>query len=327
MKRFTVLVTDYVFADFDQERRILAGADAELTVLQCKSIAELKPHLPGVHGLLNTYLPGIGAEVFDAAPNLKVVVRYGIGLDTIDVPAATQRGILVANVPDYCINEVADHALAHFLALARKIPLSDRKVKSGEWSLAYVKPLKALAGMRAGIIGFGRIGRAIALRLSAFGVEVVFQDPLVVTETAGCRPAAFDEVLATCEAIFVQCPASKATRHLLGREAFEKMRKQPLVINCARGEIIDTDALVWALQNGKVGGAGLDVLDDEAAVAKKPHPLKQFDNVTITPHSAWFSDTAIPTLQRRAAEEMAKALKGERPSSLVNPEVVERKRP
>jgi D-3-phosphoglycerate dehydrogenase len=326
MSTQTVLVTDYVFADFDQERKILAGIGVELKVAQCKSIVELKPLLRGVHGLLNTYLPGIGPEVFDAAPELKAVVRYGIGLDTIDIPAATHRGIMVANVPDYCINEVADHALAHFLALARKISLSDQKVKMGEWSLAYVKPMKALAGMCAGIIGFGRIGRAIATRLKAFGVKVVFHDPMIATETEGCQPVTFDTVLATCDAIFVQCPASKATRHLLNRSAFEKMRRQPLVINCARGEVVETDALVWALQNGQVSGAGLDVLEDESII-KTQHPLKECPNVTISPHSAWYSEAAIPALQRRAAEEMARALCGDRPSSLVNPEVMERRKP
>ena len=249
-------------------------------------------------------------------------MRYGIGLDTIDIPAATERGIMVANVPDYCINEVADHALSLFLALARKVPLSDRKVRAGEWSLAYVKPLKALFRMRAGIIGFGRIGRAVAQRLQAFGIEVTFHDPCLSQDTAGCRALSLDELLATSDAIFVQCPATKTTRRLLDRAAFAKMQKQPLVINCARGEIVETDALVWALENGHVSGAGLDVLEDEAAVVKTPHPLKQRDNVVLTPHSAWFSDAAIPTLQRRAAEEMARALRGEKSSSLVNPQVM-----
>jgi len=322
MPQLRVLVTDHVFESFEAEERILGEIGAELQVLQCRSAEELKPHLPGVHGLLNTYLPGIDAQVYDAAPDLKAVVRYGIGLDTIDIPAATQRGIIVANVPDYCTDEVADHALAHFLCLARKLLLSDRKVRGSEWSLAYLKPLKAMRAMRAGIIGFGRIGRAIARRLAPFGTEIVFHDPQVTGATEGCSPVPLDDLWATCDAIFVQCPASLETRHLLGREAFEKMKKQPLIINCARGEIVDTDALVWALENGRIAGAGLDLLEDEDAVVKHDHPLKHFDNVTLTPHSAWFSDLAIPSLQRRAAEEMARILTGERPRSLVNPEVL-----
>jgi D-3-phosphoglycerate dehydrogenase len=175
--------------------------------------------------------------------------------------------------------------------------------------------------MRAGIIGFGRIGRAIAERLAPFGPEIVYYDPMIGGEVGGARRVCLEELWGTCDAIFVQCPATPETRHLLGREAFEKMQKQPVIINCARGEIVDTDALVWALENGKVSGAGLDLLEDEDAVVKHDHPLKHFDNVILTPHSAWFSDVAIPNLQRRAAEEMAGILSGQRPTSLVNPEV------
>jgi D-3-phosphoglycerate dehydrogenase len=322
MASFRVLVTDHVFENFAAEEEILGGVGAELQVLQCRSAEELLPHLAGVHGLLNTYLPGIDARVFDAAPVLKAVVRYGIGLDTIDIPAATARGVLVANVPDYCIDEVADHALAHFLNLARKIGLSDRRVRGGEWSLAYVKPLKAIRTMRAGIIGFGRIGRAIAERLAPFGLEIVFYDPVLSGTIGGARRVCLEELWGTCDAIFVQCPATPETRHLLNRDAFEKMQRAPLIINCARGEVVETDALMWALETGKVSGAGLDLLEDEDAVVKHDHPLKGFDNVVITPHSAWYSNVAIPNLQRRAAEAMARILSGERPTSLVNPEAL-----
>jgi D-3-phosphoglycerate dehydrogenase len=322
MASFRVLVTDHVFENFAAEEEILGGVGAELQVLQCRSAEELLPHLAGVHGLLNTYLAGIDARVFDAAPVLKAVVRYGIGLDTIDIPAATARGVLVANVPDYCIDEVADHALAHFLNLARKIGLSDRRVRGGEWSLAYVKPLKAIRTMRAGIIGFGRIGRAIAERLAPFGLEIVFYDPVLSGTIGGARRVCLEELWGTCDAIFVQCPATPETRHLLNRDAFEKMQQAPLIINCARGEVVETDALMWALETGKVSGAGLDLLEDEDAVVKHDHPLKGFDNVVITPHSAWYSNVAIPNLQRRAAEAMARILSGERPTSLVNPEAL-----
>jgi len=321
MASLKVVVTDHVFESFAAEEQTLGDIGAELQVLQCRSAAELIPHVAGAHGLMNTYMPGINAAVYDAAPELKAVVRYGIGLDTIDIPAATERGIPVANVPDYCIDEVADHALAHFLALARKLRLSDVKVRGGEWSLSYLKPLKAIRTMRAGIIGFGRIGRAIAERLAPFKLEIVFYDPVLSGEIGGACRVCLEELWGTSDAIFVQCPATPETRHLLGREAFEKMQKQPVIINCARGEIVDTDALVWALGNGKVSGAGLDLLEDEDAVVKHDHPLKGFDNVILTPHSAWFSDVAIPNLQRRAAEEMARILSGQRPTSLVNPEV------
>ena len=323
MATFKVVVTDYVFESFEAEEEVLAAVDAELEVCQCESIEQLRPHLAGTHALLNTYLPGIGKDVFDNAPDLKAVVRYGIGTDTIDVPEATKHGIIVANVPDYCIEEVADHAMAHFLALSRKVVLSDRRVKAGEWSLSYVKPLKGIMDMTVGIIGFGRIGRAIAQRMKGFGPTTVFFDPYCEEDAEGCRRVELDELLADCDAITVQCPATEETHHLLDKDAFAKMTKKPIVINCARGAIVETDAVVWALENEKISGAGLDLLEDEDAVVQHDHPLKGFENVILTPHSAWYSEAAIRKLQRKGAEEVARVLKGERPLSLMNAEVLE----
>lgn len=322
MSRFRVVITDHVFQDFDQERAILGAVDAALEVCQCRTVADLLDRVADADGLLNTYLAGIDARVFDAAPVLKAVVRYGIGVDTIDIAEAGRRGIAVANVPDYCIDEVADHALAHFLCLARKIALADRRVKGGEWSLAAIKPLPAIRTMRAGIIGFGRIGRAIAARLKPLGCDIVFTDPCIDAVTDDCEPVSLDALFATCHAIFVQCPSTPETHHLIDAEACAAMANAPLIINCARGDIVDTEALVQALRSGRVSGAGLDLLEDHEDVVESDHPLKTMDNVILTPHSAWFSDTAIPMLQRRAAETMAQVLAGERPASLLNPEVL-----
>ena len=322
MATFKVLITDYVFEHFDAEKEVLSAVDAELDIHQATSADELVPHLPGVNAILNTYLPGMDDAIFSAAPDLKVIVRYGIGVDTIDVAAATARGVMVANVPDYCIDEVSDHALAHFLSLARKIPFSDRKVKGGEWSLAYLKPMKGITNMTCGVIGFGRIGRAIAARLKAFGPDVIFADPFGDGDVDGCRRVSLDELFAQSDAIFVQCPSSAETHHLIDRAAVDAMGKQPFIINCARGDVIDTDAIVYGLESGKLAGAGLDLLDDEDAVVKADHPLKGFDNAILTPHSAWYSSDAIGKLQRMAAEEVARVLRGEKPKSLINPDVL-----
>jgi D-3-phosphoglycerate dehydrogenase len=325
MARFKVVVTDYVFEKFEAEQEVLRAVGAELSVHQCKTQAEMREAVRDADGVLNTYLLGLDASVFATAPKLKVVVRYGIGLDTINVPDATKAGIQVANVPDYCIEEVSDHALALFLGLARKVVLSDVRVKGGQWSLSYVKPLKGITAMTAGIIGYGRIGRAIADRVRAFGPKVVFFDPAVKGATGADRGVSLEELLATSDAVFVQCPATGATRHLLNRERFAMMKQKPLVINTARGSIIDTPSIVWALETGLISGAGLDVLDDEADVTKSDYPLKKFDNVILTPHSAWFSSAAVARLQRKAAEEVARVLAGKRPLSLANPEVLEKK--
>lgn len=324
MATFKVVVTDYVFENFEQEEQVLGAIDAELVVCQAGAAEELKPEVKDADAILNTYLGPIDRDLFQVAEKLRIVVRYGIGLDTINVSDATEFGIMVANVPDYCIDEVADHALSHFLALARKLPLSDRRVKAGEWSLSYLKPLMGIGEMTAGIVGLGRIGRAIARRLQPFGVSVIFADPQVREETDGCRPVTFDALLEESDAIFVQCPSNEATHHLINKAALAKTKKRPILINCARGEIVDTAAVVWALENGKLAGAGLDLLDDEATVLEHDHPLKHFENVILTPHSAWYSVRAIRELQRKGAEEVARGLTGQRPLSLVNPEVVKR---
>jgi D-3-phosphoglycerate dehydrogenase len=326
MPKFKVLVTDHVFEHFDREKSVLSPLDAELVVREAEHASELVDDVVDADAILNTYLPGIDRELLKHGKKLRAVVRYGIGVDTINIPHATELGIMVANVADYCINEVADHALALFLTLGRKTAFSDTRVKGGEWSLSFVKPMKAAREMTAGIVGFGRIGRAIAARLRPFGINVVFSDPGVTGNADGARNVEFDTLLAASDVIFIQCPANDATHHLIDGSALNKTSKCPLLINTARGSIVDTDAVVQALQAGKLSGAGLDVLEDEDAVVKADHPLKQFDNVVMTPHSAWFSDAAIPELQKRAAEQVALVLRGERPTSLLNPEVLESKR-
>jgi D-3-phosphoglycerate dehydrogenase len=326
MARYKVLVTDHVFENFEQEEKALAGLEAELVVRQAKDAAELLEDVRDADAVLNTYLGSIDRRLFEKADRLRIVARYGIGVDTINVPDATEFGILVTNVPDYCVDEVANHALAHFLSLARKIGFSDAKVRDGQWSLSYVKPMKPLRTMTAGIVGLGKIGKAIAARLQPFGLNVTFSDP-VVDEHPGARRVAFEQLLRDSDVIFVQCPANERTRHLFDREAFARMQRKPILVNTARGPIVETDALVEALQKGLVSAAGLDLLEDQEQVVATDHPLKSFDHVTLTPHSAWYSELAIPELQRRAAEEVARALRGEPPRSPINPEVLERKEP
>lgn len=321
MPKYKVLVTDHVFENFDGEKAALESVDAELVIRQAKTPGELTEDVRDADAILNTYLGPIDKALFSVAEKLKIVARYGIGVDTINVADATDRGIMVTNVPDYCVNEVADHALALFLTLARKTAFSDRKIRAGEWSLSYVKPMKAIQGMTVGIVGFGRIGREIAQRVLTFGVQVVFADPFVSEPLEGTVQVDLETLLESSDAIFIQCPSTDETHHLLNQDAFARMKAMPLVINTARGPIVDTDAVVWALKNNRIAGVALDVLEDEEAVVKQDHPLKAFDNVILTPHSAWFSDRAIPQLQRLAAEEVARVLRGERPKSLINPEV------
>jgi D-3-phosphoglycerate dehydrogenase len=321
---YKVYITDYIFENFNPEKASLSDVDCELIPLQCKEASELIAQAKDADALLNCYMPGVDGTVMDAMPNLKVIVRYGIGYNTIDVDAATARGIQVANVPDYCLDEVSDHAVALALALVRKIALShSRIIQQKDYGIGYLKPVLPLRGARAAILGFGRIGKLIAAKLHPFGCDILFYDPFiqndVTLEGFAARKVTLDEALAEADLIILQAPATEENRHMLNGEAFAKMKRKPYIINCARGELIDEAALVKALEAGTVFGAGLDVLESMPPV-KEDNPLLKFENVILTPHSAWVSANSLGELQRLAALEAARVLKGGVVKSLLNPD-------
>ena len=323
-QRLKVVVTDYVFPSLDPEKQIVAEAGGQLVAAQCKTRDDILALVRGAHAVLNTYYGPINAEVMDAMPDCRIIVRYGIGVDTIDIPAATARGILVANVPDYCIDEVSDHAVAMALSLVRKLPQGDRQVRAGNWKLAPLKPVRRLSNLTVGIIGLGRIGRAIVTKLGVFGPQLLFVDPYAKDAPAGAQSVTLAELYARADIIIVQAPSTPETKHLLDGKAFAAMARKPIIVNCARGELIDTPALIQALQSGQVSGAGLDVIEG-APPLPADSPLCQFDSVILAPHSAWFSEDALFSLQRLAAMEVARALRGERPKSLLNPEALNKR--
>ena len=317
-------MTDYVFENFNPEMEVLGDIDCELIPYQCKTAAELAEKANDADALLNTYLSGIDGDVLDAMPHLKVIVRYGIGYNTIDIDAASARGIQVANVPDYCLDEVSDHAVAMTLGLVRKITLSDNRVRGGDYSLAYLNPVLPLRGAKTGIIGFGRIGKLIAAKLSVFGCQVIYYDPFVKSGNdcdSAAESVSLDDLYADSDVILVQAPATDETYHILDKAAFAKMKRKPYVINCARGELVDENALVNALKVGTISGAGLDVVESMPPV-QKDNPLLGFDNVILTPHSAWVSRNSYVELQRLAAMEVARVLKGGVVKSLLNPDYI-----
>jgi D-3-phosphoglycerate dehydrogenase len=317
-----VAVTDYVFPNLDPEREILSEIGAELVAGQSKTREDVVELVRGAHAVLNTYYGPIDGAIMDLMPDCRIIVRYGIGVDTIDISAAAARGIMVANVPDYCIDEVSDHAIAMLLSLLRKLPQADGNCRKGEWAIAPLKPLHRISDLTVGIVGMGRIGRAILSKVSGFGSKIVFFDPYVNQDVTPARRVELAELLEISDAIILQAPATPETHHMLNDKLFESMKRSPVIINCARGELIDTNALIKALETGKVSGAGLDIVEGGNILAD--HPLFGFDNVIITPHSAWLSDGALKSLQQLAAMEVVRALKGERPISLLNPEVVKK---
>jgi D-3-phosphoglycerate dehydrogenase len=301
------VVTDHVFGDLETERGLLAEAGATLT--------EDRARLAEADALLVCYAP-IGAEVIETLGRCRVISRYGIGVDNVDVAAATRRGIVVTNVPDYCMDEVSDHALALLLAAARGICRLNERVRAGEWDLAPARPLHRLRGRTLGVVGFGRIGREVAGKAAAFGFRILAYDPYVpVSPPAEAAP--LDRLLAESDFVTLHLPLSDATRGIVGAEQLARMKPGAVVINTSRGGLVDERALHAAISSGHLGGAALDVLEREGADT----PLRQLPNVILTPHAAFYSEEAQAELQRKAALNAVAVLQGRRPPYVVNPEV------
>jgi D-3-phosphoglycerate dehydrogenase len=312
-----VVLTDYVWESLDVERTTLAGL-ATLVALRTKTPEEFLPHAEDCDALLNTYAGPITAAVMARMPRCRIIARYGIGVDTIDLEAATAAGIIVTNNPTYCIEEVAEHTMALLLACARKVPVYDRLVRQGRWELPPGKPIFRLAGRTLGLVGFGNIGRAVAARAAAFGMRVLYADPVVREGQfpAPGRKVELLELLRESDFVSVHPPLVAETRGMIGDEALAHMKPTAFLLNCARGPIVDTAALVRALDAGRIAGCALDTTDPEPL--PDPHPLRGRDNVIITPHAAWYSEQALVGLQAGAPGEVRRVLTGEWPVNVVN---------
>ena len=312
-----VVITDYVWESLDVERKTL-GDLAELVALKTKKPEEFLDAAKDCDALLNTYAGPITAEVMDKMPKCRIIARYGIGVDTIDLDAATRAGIIVTNNPTYCIEEVAEHTMALLLACARKIAFYDRLVRSGRWEVPPGKPIFRLVGRTLGLVGFGKIGRQVAVRAGAFGLEVLYCDPFVKEgqfKVPG-KAVDLDTLLRKSDFVSLHPPLTPQTRKMIGEEAFGKMKPAAVLINCARGPIVDTEALVRALDSRKIAGCALDTTDPEPL--PDPHPLRGRDNVIVAPHAAWYSEQAMAGLQAGAPGEVRRVLSGEWPVNVVN---------
>jgi D-3-phosphoglycerate dehydrogenase len=315
MAQAKVVLTDYVWDSLDVEKQTLAGL-AELVPLQTKKPDEFIQQAADCDALLNTYAGPITADVMARMPKCKIIARYGIGVDTIDLDAATAAGIIVTNNPTYCIEEVAEHTMALLLACARKVAFYDRLVRSGRWEVPPGKPMFRLAGSTLGLVGFGNIARQVAVRAAAFGMNVLYSDPFVQQTSMPGRSVSLDTVLAEADFVSIHPPLTRDTRKMINDEALAKMKRTAWLINCARGPIVDTDALVRALDAGSIAGAALDTTDPEPL--PNAHPLRNRDNVIINPHVAWYSEQAMAGLQSGAPGEVRRVLSGEWPVNVVN---------
>ncbi|HEY1724141.1 MAG TPA: C-terminal binding protein [Steroidobacteraceae bacterium] len=325
MDKLKVVVTDYVWESLDVEQRIL-GSLAQLVALQTKSPADFLAQAADCVALLNTYAGPITAEVIARMPACRIIARYGIGVDTIDLAAASDAGIIVTNNPSYCIEEVAEHAMALLLACARKVVQFDRLVRASRWEVTAGKPIYRIAGSTLGLIGFGNIARQVSRRGAAFGMKILYADPHVPQgqfDVPGTRTA-FEDLLTQSDFVSLHPPLMPQTRHMMNDAAFARMKPSAYLINCARGPIVQTDALVRALDTRTIAGCALDTTDPEPL--PEAHPLRGRDNVIINPHAAWYSEQAMIGLQSGAPNEVRRVLTREWPVNVVNPSVRGRNR-
>jgi D-3-phosphoglycerate dehydrogenase len=312
MPRPIIAITDSVFPSLDPAKKALARLEPEYRMATSASADDILAVARDADAILVTYakLPG---ELLRQLTNCKAIGRFGLGVDNIDLPAAKQCGIAVNYVPDYCLREVSDHAMALLLALARKVTFSNRLVQSGRWEVPPIVPLRRLEGQVLGLIGFGNIPRALAPKAKAFGFRVLTHDPYVQASAlaaAGIEGTSFDDLLARSDFISVHAPLLPATRGLIDATAFAKMKKGAYLINTARGPLVDEAALIAALDSGHLGGAALDVVTTEPLARESP--LLGRDNVILTPHTAFYSVEALEELQTKCATDVARVLSGEK---------------
>ena len=317
-----IVITECDHDSFAPERELTDAAGAALVLTQSRTAAELITNAAGADAILVQYAQ-ITAQVMDALPSLRVIGRYGVGVDSVDIAAATARGIAVCNVPDYGTESVSDHAIGLTLAAARGIPRLDRGVRAGSFDLAAVRPLFQTRGRVFGVIGLGLIGTATARKAAGLGYEVIGYDVAAPAGTAtfhGFASVGLDELLERAQVVSLHTPLTDATRGLIGAGELARMRTDAILVNTSRGGVVDGVALVEALRSGEILGAAIDVHESEPLPAGDP--LTTFDSVVLTPHLAWYTEESYDELKRRTVENVIEVCARRAPRNIVNPEVL-----
>ena len=325
MRQSLITVADSVFPNLDPAQEVLSRINAEIRLAEESTPEGIVEAARQADAVLVTYAK-ITVEMIRQMTRCRIIARFGIGVDNVDIAAATDAGIVVTRVPDYCVDEVSDHTIALLLALVRKIPLANSLVHAGRWGMPAVAPIHRLRGTVLGLVGFGRIPQLVAPKAKAFGIKVVAYDPYVsesVTHASGVEPMNFARLLKISDYVSIHTPLVPETQHLFSADVFAQMKPTAYLINTARGPIVDEAALAHALDTGQIAGAALDVLSSEPPSAS---PLFGRSNVILTPHMSFYSEESLIELQRRAAEEVVRVLTGHLPRNPVNPEVLQSER-
>ncbi len=313
-----VAVTDSVFPNLEPAKQALSELHAQVKLADAPTPEAILAVARDADGLLVTYAK-VPAQIIEQLARCKIIARFGIGVDNVDIDAATRAGILVTNVPEYCEDEVSDHAMALLLTLIRKIPFANKRAHAGKWEMTAVIPIHRLRGRVLGLVGFGKIPKLVAVKAQAFGLQVQTYDPYLTAETTtkfNVKLVTLPELLSTSDYISVHTPLTPETNRMFNADAFRQMKRGALLVNTARGPLVDVEALVDALEAGQLAGAALDVLPQEP-----PAPglrLLGRDDVILTPHTGFYSEESMVDLQTKAAQQVALVLSGKEPRYPIN---------
>lgn len=310
-----IVITDSGFANAIPETAVIGEAGFELVSAQCKTAADVIQAAADADGMIVQWAP-ITRNVIDSLSRCKIIVRCGIGVDNVDLAAAKQKGIPVCNVPDYCIDEVADHTVALALAQARQLVQIDARTRTGVWKIIPDHPMPSFREMTFATAGYGRIARAVLDRAKAFGFKLAAYDPYAPPESDSIARLSLDELFQQADILSLHAPLVADTKHLVNASRLAQMKPTAILVNTARGGLIDTVALAQALQAGTIAAAGVDVFESEPL--DRDHPLRKCPNALLTSHVAWFSESSVPKLQRMAAEEAVRGLQGKPLRNQVN---------
>jgi len=321
MAKKKILYIDNYFPSLDDFNEIMAPYDVDVIDAQLESEAEAAKLAGDVFAIVTSDVT-IGETILSAAPDVKIVVRQAAGIETLDIPEATKRGVMVCYVPDYCRHEVAEHAIALLMSLSRKINLGIKRMANHQFDYKPLRPIYSLREKTLGFLGFGGNAQMVAKKMSGFEFDVRYYDPFIKeSPVPGAKPCSLDELLKSSDYLSIHAPETEETHHIINAKTLAMMKPTALIINTARGGLIDTPALISSLQRQEIAGAALDVVENELTLCPD-NELCGMDNVILTPHYAWHSEDSMKALQVETAKEVARALNNERPKNLLNPEVL-----
>lgn len=316
--RRKVVIVDHREEGFEIEKNAFLSEGAEVSICETRNEEELIESVRDAYVVIFTFSK-ISRNVIDQLTNCKMLIRYGVGLDNVDIKAASEKGISVCNTPNYGTYAVAEHAFALLMSMNRRILFLDQQVRNHIWDMEGIPPVYSLSNKGLGIVGFGNTGRYLAKMAAAFNMKVVVYDPFISQEIANehkVRTSGFDELIRNSDHISIHAPLTDETRYLFNKDVFQEMKKTSIIVNTSRGGLINQNDLLWALKNERIAGAALDVFENEPLDPQSE--LLTLHNVVLTPHVAWYTEESIVNLHQEVIDDVLRVLQGNVPQNVVN---------